>query len=81
MRERDTPSLILGAMDADMAPPRSRFDGLWKGLRPVRLTTNSFRSIPLPPCSKISERLWKEIGIKKPRERVPARPSVRFYRI
>ncbi len=43
---RNVSSLILGAMDADMAPPRARLDGPRKGLRPVRRPTNPLSNIP-----------------------------------
>ncbi len=48
---RDISSLILGAMDADMAPPRTRFDRPRKGLRPVGLTTNPLSDVPHPAAS------------------------------
>ncbi|MFC1671719.1 prenyltransferase [Planctomycetota bacterium] len=38
--------LILGAMYAEMAPPRACFDRLWKGLRPVGRITNPLRNTP-----------------------------------
>jgi hypothetical protein len=50
MRGQHVSSLILGAIDADMAPPRAIFGRLRKGaLRaPVGRTSNPLRNV-LPP--------------------------------
>ena len=56
MKKRESVSLIPGAMDAEMAPPRTPHGGQTsslspsRNLRPVGLPTNPLTGFPLLPC-------------------------------